>query len=124
MFWSMSFRMWSPYFESGNNLNRCKKKKTVPSIQKNKRNGSFNYREVMHSRSYHHLEDSMTEGKLNKLLAFLQVKKAVKNKYQHSNAKENTVFGDDSLPDNLVHVVGNFKRIQKYIPLCTFHCFS
>ncbi|HSO89475.1 MAG TPA: hypothetical protein VLQ91_23180, partial [Draconibacterium sp.] len=40
---------------------------------------------------------------VNKLLPFLQIENAVKYKYQHSNTKENPVFGDDSLPDDLVH---------------------
>lgn len=58
--------------------------------------------------------DSMTVGQttkeeLHKLLPFLQIKKTIKNKYKHSNTKKNAVFGDDSLPDYLVHIVRDLK---------------
>jgi len=46
---------------------------------------------------------------LHKLLPLLHIKKPVKNKHNHSNTKKNTVFGNDALPDYLVHVVGDFK---------------
>ncbi len=55
---------------------------------------------------------------LHKSLPFLQIKKAVQNKHDHSNPKKNAVLADRSFPDHLVQIIGNIKRIKEGIPLC------